>query len=106
MPKGGGEEEGRERRERGKEKKKREEDPSQPAAGATWFGVASEASAILGVSNELFGFSMERPKHWLHSWPQLPVNVLRYAAACVCDSHEPTKFRPIGSRIASHEALL
>ena len=24
--------------------------------------------------------------------PQLPVDVLRYAAACVCDSHEPTKF--------------
>ena len=68
MPKGGGEEEGRERRERGKEKKKREEDPSQPAAGAAWFWVASEASAIFGVSNELFGFSMERPKHWLHPW--------------------------------------
>ena len=65
-PKGGAEEEGRERRKRGKEKKKREEDWSQPAAGAAWFWVASEVSAIFGVSNELFGFSMERPKHWLH----------------------------------------
>ena len=38
--------------------------------------------------------------------PQLPVDVLRYADTCVCDSHEPTKFWPIGSSIASHEALL
>ena len=66
------EEEGRERRERGKEKKKREEDWSQPAAGAARFGFASEASAIFGVSNELFGFSMGRPKHWLHPWAHLP----------------------------------
>ena len=66
MPKGGREDEGREDRERGKEKKKREEDSSQPALGAAWFWAASEASAIWGGSNKLFGFSMERPKHWLH----------------------------------------
>ena len=51
-----------------KGKKKREKIGPSPPQAPLGFGFASEASAIFGVSNELFGFSIERPKHWLHPW--------------------------------------
>ena len=60
-------EEGKKGEEReGKEEEREGEVSFEPAAGAAWFGFASEASVILGVSNELFGSSMETLKHWLH----------------------------------------
>lgn len=53
-------------REKGEEERERERFHLSPPQAPLGLGFASEASAILGVSNELFGFSRERLKHWLH----------------------------------------